>query len=45
MCVAVFGLGKAAGGLFLGSLGLSLATGLSQRNAAIASRRFSPVAH
>ena len=36
MCVAVFGLGKAAGGLFLGSLGLSLATGLSQRNAAIA---------
>tara|TARA_R100001509_G_scaffold165262_1_gene146069 strand:+ start:1599 stop:2228 length:630 start_codon:yes stop_codon:yes gene_type:complete len=36
MCVPVFGLGKVAGGLFLGSLGLSLATGLSQRNAAIA---------
>ena len=34
MCVAVLGLGKAAGGLFLGSLGLNLATGLAQRSAA-----------
>lgn len=36
MCVPVLGLGAKAGGLFLGSLGLSLATGLAQRNAAIA---------
>ena len=36
MCVAVLGLGAKAGGLFLGSLGLSLATGLAQRSAAIA---------
>ena len=35
MCVAVLGLGKAAGGLFLGSLGLNLATGLAGRAAAI----------
>ena len=34
MCVAVLGLGKTAGGLFLGSLGLNLATGLAQRSAA-----------
>lgn len=34
MCVAVLGLGKTAGGLFLGSLGLGLATGLAQRSAA-----------
>ena len=34
MCVAVLGLGKAAGGLFLASLGLNLATGLAQRSAA-----------
>ena len=34
MCVAVLGVGKAAGGLFLGSLGLNLATGLAQRSAA-----------
>ena len=34
MCVAVLGLGAKAGGLFLGSLGLSLATGLAQRSAA-----------
>ena len=35
MCVAVLGLGKAAGGLFLGSLGLGLATGLAGQAAAI----------
>ena len=34
MCVAVLGLGAKAGGLFLGSLGLNLATGLAQRSAA-----------
>lgn len=34
MCVAVLGLGKAAGGLFLASLGLNLATGLAQRSGA-----------
>lgn len=34
MCVAVFGLGQQVGGLFLGSLGLNLATGLAQRSAA-----------
>jgi len=34
MCVPVLGLGAKAGGLFLGSLGLNLATGLAQRSAA-----------
>ena len=34
MCVAVLGLGAKAGGLFLASLGLNLATGLAQRSAA-----------
>ena len=34
MCIAVLGLGAQAGGLFLGSLGLNLATGLPQRSAA-----------
>ena len=34
MCVAVLGVGAKAGGLFLGSLGLNLATGLAQRSAA-----------
>ena len=34
MCIAVLGLGAQAGGLFLGSLGLNLATGLAQRSAA-----------
>ena len=34
MCVAVLGLGAKAGGLFLGSLGLGLATGLAQMSAA-----------
>ena len=34
MCVAGLGLGAKAGGLFLGSLGLNLATGLAQRSAA-----------
>ena len=34
MCVAVLGLGAKAGGLFLGSLGLNLASGLAQRSAA-----------
>ena len=34
MCVAVLGLGAKAGGLFLGSLGLGLASGLAQRSAA-----------
>ena len=36
MCVPILGLTATQGGLFLGSLGLGLATGLSQRNAAIA---------
>ena len=34
MCVAGLGLGAKAGGLFLGALGLNLATGLAQRSAA-----------
>ena len=34
MCFAVLGLGAQAGGLFLASLGLNLATGLAQRSAA-----------
>ena len=36
MCVPILGLTATQGGLFLGSLGLGLATGLSQRSAAIA---------
>ena len=34
MCVPLLGLGAAQGGLFLSSLGLSLASGIAQRNAA-----------
>ena len=34
MCVPLLGLGATQGGLFLGSLGLSLASGIAQRNAA-----------
>ena len=34
MCVPILGLGAAQSGLFLGSLGLGLASGLAQRNAA-----------
>ena len=34
MCVPLLGLGATQGGLFLGSLGLGLASGLAQRNAA-----------
>ena len=34
MCVAILGLTATQGGLFLGSLGLGLASGLAQRSAA-----------
>ena len=34
MCVAILGLTATQGGLFLGSLGLNLASGLAQRSAA-----------